>query len=71
MTKTQKDMAVVNKQRNKSSTDNKQLQQMNTDNKFTHMNNINPTMLIFLCDLETKHRLLGLYIKYIHLMKDV
>jgi len=37
-------MAIVNKQRNKSSTDNKQ---MNTDSKFTHVNNINITVLIF------------------------
>ena len=47
-TKAQKDMAIVNKQRNKSSTDNGQLLQMNTDSKFTHMNNINITMSIFL-----------------------
>jgi len=44
---------------------------MNTDSKFMRMNNINITILIFLGDLVTKHRLLGLCIKYIHLMKDV
>jgi len=49
MTKPQKDMATVNKQKNKSSSDNEQLYQMNTDSKFTHMNNINITMLFFFC----------------------
>ena len=50
-TKAQKDMALFNKQRNKSS----------TDSKFMHMNNINTTMLIFsFVRLGDKHRLLGL-----------
>jgi len=61
-TKAQKDMATVNKQRNKSS----------TDSKFIHMNNITITMLLFFfVKLSDKHGLLGLHIKYIHLIKDV
>jgi len=44
---------------------------MNTDSKFTHMNNVNITMLFFFVRLSDKHRLLGLYIKYIRLMKDI
>jgi len=59
--KNTKDTAVVNKQRNKSS----------TDIKFMHMNNINVTMLFFFVRLSDKHGLLGLCIKYIHRMKDV
>jgi len=38
-------MAIVNKQRKV-----KYRQQMNTDRKFTHMNNINITMLFFFCE---------------------
>jgi len=58
--KSTKDIAIVNKQRNKSS----------TDSKFIHMNNINITMFFFV-RLSDKHGLLGLCIKYIRLMKDV
>ena len=51
-------MAVVNKQRSKSSTNNEQLYQMNTDSKFTHMNNINITMLFFFVRLTDKTQII-------------
>jgi len=38
--KSTKEMAIVNKRRNKSG----------TDNKFMHMNNINITKLLFFCE---------------------
>jgi len=41
--KAQKGMAIVNKQRYKSSTE----QQMYTDSKFMHVNNINITMFVW------------------------
>ena len=74
--KAQKDMAVVNKQRYKSSTE----QQMCTNSKFMHVNNINVTMFVWFFwgrwgggegrrwGLSDKHRLLGLCIKYIRLV---
>ena len=65
--KAQKGMAIVNKQRYKSSTE----QQMYTDSKFMHMNNINITMLIFFVRISDKYGLLELCIKYIRLMKVI
>jgi hypothetical protein len=51
-------MAVVNKQRSKSSTNNEKLNQKNTDRKFTHMNNINITMLFFFVRLTDKTQII-------------
>jgi len=65
--KTQKDMATVNKQRYKSSTE----QQMYTDSKFMPVNNINITMFAWFFlggRVSDKHKFLGLCIKYIRLV---
>jgi len=64
-------MAIVNKQRNKSSTDNEQLYQMNTECKFTHRNNINIIMLVFFVRLTDKTMIIKDYILSLRLMKDI